>query len=100
MNFQFLNRTPSLGDPFMDQDGIIRRQIENIYRLSNVYHILTMPPQQSATYDHPGRYQFLPISHRESLSPDRFSRSPRSENDSEPSKFFSNKLFFSKKNFF
>ena len=87
MNFQFLYRTPSLGDPFMDQDGIIRRQIENIYRLSYVHHILAMPPQQSATYDHhPGRYHFLPISHRESLSPDRISRSPRSENESESSK--------------
>ena len=82
MNFQFLNRT-SFED--VDRNGIISRQIENLYRLSNVYQILTMR-QHPPSHGHSGRYPFMPVSHRESLSPDRNSQSPRSENNSESSK--------------
>lgn len=79
MNFQFLNRTlPSSFEDF-DRNETISRQIENLYRLSNVYQILTMGQQVP-------NYQFMPVSHRESLSPDRNSKSPRSENDSDSSK--------------
>ena len=83
MNFQFLNRTlPSSFEDF-DRNETINRQIENLYRLSNVYQILTMGQQVPS---HTGCYPFIPVSHRESLSPDRNSKSPRSENDSESSK--------------
>ena len=99
MNFQFLNRTsPSSLEDF-DRNGTISRQIENLYRLSNVYHsvnyqFLTMRqqlPSHSHSRPYPSWSPFIPVSRetvsqRESLSSDRSSKSPKSENDSESSK--------------
>ena len=83
MNFQFLNRTlPSTFEDF-DRNETISRQIENLYRLSNLYQILPIGQQVPS---HSGGYSFIPVSHRETLLPDRNSKSPRSENDSESSK--------------
>ena len=94
MNFQFLNRTsPSSFEDF-DRNGTISRQMENLYRLSNVYQFLTMRqqlPSHSHSRPYPSWSQFIPlsretVSQRESLSSDRSSKSPKSENDSESSK--------------
>ena len=94
MNFQFLNRTsPSSLEDF-DRNGTISRQIENLYRLSNVYQFLTMRqqlPSLSHSRPYPSWSPFIPVSRetvsqRESLSSDRSSKSPKSENDSESSK--------------
>lgn len=99
MNFQFSNRTsPSLLEEINDRNELITR-IENLQRLSNVYQLLTMG-QQLPSQSHSGlsyisygtgRSYIVPVpretvSHKESLSSDRSSKSPKSENGSESSK--------------
>ena len=104
MNFQFSNRTsPSLLEEINDRNELITR-IENLQRLSNVYQLLTMgqqlPSQRLLAQSHSGlsyisygtgRSYIVPVpretvSHKESLSSDRSSKSPKSENGSESSK--------------